>query len=494
MRIFILTLLFAIFNVLPPSCINALNVTVQPGGNIQAAIDRVSTAGVKGKVILVEGTYPCDTTLVLKNYVTIVGAGADETVLHFDAGDFTALKNKGEYSVLKDAGVESLRMEGETKGGERYAVSITALGNTLHRNITFRNVEITNLGMSHFKRCNSLIIEGCNFHDNFINPEDGGSLYFQNLYIRHCEGVTLQDCDLSGNPSSSCLHFVGGKNINVRRVTGSNSLVQDGINIQENPSEMIIDSCTFSGNYRIGIDVQAGEGITITNCTCTGNGKNYSCSGTYSMSNNNIFVDESLGWELNVLEDGEYYIQKATNSNLYMTNTNVNGSGGYPSFAAKRTVQNKLDTQVWIVEKDGPNYKITNKADNRSLKETAGYVISSYNAAWNTYRIYTAPDGRHAIQQDQNALGLSGDAYFWGISGSQLKQTVNTVADETLLQFHFVPVSESTGIANTPTNTSNGYEEKAYQGFYLINGAKGMVTQRRNIYIVNGKKYYSNGI
>ena len=461
----------------------ALNVTVQPGGDIQAAIDRVTAAGVKGKVILVEGTYTCDATLVLKNYVTIVGAGRDKTTLRFAAGTFPALQNKGEYSVLKDAGVESLRMEGETKGAERYAVSITALGDTKHRNITFRDVEITDLGMSHFKRCTSLVIENCYFHDNFVTPDEGGSLYFQNLYIRHCEGVTLQDCDLSGNPSSSCLHFVGGTGITVRRVTGNNSLVQDGVNIQESPSEMVIDNCAFCDNYRVGLDVQAADGITITNCTCTGNGKNYSCSGTYTMSDNNIFVDESLGWQLNVLEDGEYYIQKAANTNLYMTNTNVNGSGGYPSFAAKRTAQSQLNTQIWIVEKDGPDYKITSKADNRSLKETAGYVISTYNAPWNTYRIYTSPDGRQAIQQDQNALGISGDAYFWGISGSQLKQTTNTVADDNQLQFRFVPVSESAGIHDiTPIGATS-------KSAYTLMGTRVSAVCSNSIIIINGKKY-----
>ena len=463
--------------------IQALNVTVQPGGDIQAAIDRVSAAGVKGKVILVEGTYPCDATLVLKNYVTIVGAGRDKTVLRYASGDFTALKNKGEYSVLKDAGVENLRMEGEKKGAERYAVSITALGDTKHRNITFRDVEITGRGMSHFKRCTSLVIEDCYFHDNFVTPDEGGSVYFQNLYIRHCEGVTLQDCDLSGNPSSSCLHFVGGTGITVRRVTGNNSLVQDGVNIQENPSEMVIDNCTFCDNYRVGLDVQAGNGITITNCTCTGNGKNYSCSGTYTMSDNNIFVDESLGWQLNALEDGEYYIQKAANTNLYMTNTNVNGSGGYPSFAAKRTAPSQLNTQIWIVEKDGSDYKITSKADNRSLKETAGYVISTYNAPWNTYRIYTSPDGRQAIQQDQNALGISGDAYFWGISGSQLRQTTNTVADDSQLQFRFVPVSESTGIHDIKPIGA------ASKSAYTLMGTRVPIACSNSIIIINGKKY-----
>ncbi|MGN0233740.1 MAG: glycosyl hydrolase family 28-related protein [Bacteroidaceae bacterium] len=461
----------------------ALDVTVQPGDDIQAAIDRVSAANTKGKVILGEGVYECTETLVLKNYVTIVGAGRDKTTLRFAAGDFTALQNKGEYSVLKDAGVENLRMEGETKGTERYAVSITALGDTQHRNITFCDVEITNLGMSHFKRCTNLVVKNCYFHDNFFSPDEGGSLYFQNLYIRYCEGVTLQDCDLSGNPSSSCLHFVGGTGITLSHVTGNNSLVQDGVNIQENPSEMVIENCTFCDNYRVGLDVQAGNGITITNCTCTGNGKNYSCSGTYSMSDNNIFVDDSLGWQLNVLEDGEYYIQKTANTNLYMTNSNVNGSGGYPSFTAKRIVQSQLNTQIWIVEKDGPNYKITSKADNRSLKETAGYVISSYNAPWNTYRIYTAPDGRQAIQQDQNALGNSGDAYFWGISGSQLKQTSNTVADDDQLQFRFVPVNGSTGINDhTLTSAVSKY------GYNLM-GNRVFVPCTNSIIITNGKKY-----
>lgn len=166
-----------------------------------------------------------------------------------------------------------------------------------------------------------------------------------------------------------------------------------------------------------------------------------------------------------------------------MTNTNVNGNGGYPSFAAKRTAQSQLNTQIWIVEKDGANYKITSKADNRSLKETAGYVISTYNAPWNTYRIYTSPDGRQAIQQDQNALGISGDAYFWGISGSQLKQTTNIVADDSQLQFRFVPVNESSGIHDiTPARA-------ATQSAYTLMGTRASAACSNSIIINNEKKY-----
>ena len=91
--------------------------------------------------------------------------------------------------------------------------------------------------------------------------------------------------------------------------------------------------------------------------------------------------------------------------------------------------------------------------------------------------------GRQAIQQDQNALGISGDAYFWGISGSQLRQTTNTVADNSQLQFRFAPVSESTGIhAITPTGTAS-------KSAYTLMGTRVPVACSNSIIITKGKKY-----
>lgn len=68
--------------------IMAKAVTVKVGGDIQSAIDQVSATNVAGRVILEEGIYDLTKTLVLKNYVTLSGAGSDKTVLRFSAGDY----------------------------------------------------------------------------------------------------------------------------------------------------------------------------------------------------------------------------------------------------------------------------------------------------------------------------------------------------------------------------------------------------------------------
>lgn len=94
----------------------AKDVTVKVGGDIQAAIDQVSAANVAGRVVLEEGIYDLTETLILKNYVTLVGAGSDKTVLRFSAGDYNGIQNKGEYSVLRDAGVEGLKLMSTAKG------------------------------------------------------------------------------------------------------------------------------------------------------------------------------------------------------------------------------------------------------------------------------------------------------------------------------------------------------------------------------------------
>lgn len=460
----------------------AKDVTVNVGGDIQSAIDQVTAANVAGRVILEEGIYDLTETLILKNYVTLVGAGSDKTVLRFSAGDYTGIQNKGEYSVLRDAGIEGLKLMSTAKGVQRFAVAITALGDTRHRNIVLRDVEITDFGMTHFKRCDNVEITGCRFHDNFVEPEDDGSLYYQNLYLRHVNNAVITDTDLSNNPSSSCLHTVGGDNLTFTRVLCNNSAVQDGANIQEGTTNITFKDCEFNNNGRCGIDIweQTSSGH-IEGCTVTGNKQqNFKVNGTFTMLRNNIpaqTVLDSLGWKQNVLDDGEYYIQVMINSKVsYLSNI---ASSTKPKLSGKNN--SAPERQQWQLSHDGEGYKITSVFDGRYLNEKQEFGSNEYATAWNTFIIYTSADSRSAIQTSGRAVGGIKDALFWSNSGTSLVLATSEASADYAV-FSFVPVAEADGIADI-TIADNTKQE-----FYALDGTRFACPNRPGIYVCNGRK------
>ena len=466
---------------------SAKDVTVQVGGDLQSAIDQVSAANVAGRVILEEGTHDLTKTLILKNYVTLIGAGSGKTVLRFSAGDYTGIQNKGEYSVLRDAGIEGLKLMSTAKGVQRFAVAITALGDTRHHNIVLRDVEITDFGMTHLKRCDNVEITNCRFHDNFVDPADDGSLYFQNLYLRHVNNAVITDTDLSNNPSSSCLHTVGGNNLTFTRVLCNNSAVQDGANIQEGTTNITFKDCEFNNNGRCGIDIweQTSSGH-IEGCTVTGNKQqNFKVNGTFTMLRNNVpsqKVLDSLGWKQNVLDEGEYYIQVTINSKVsYLSNI---------ASSAKAKLSSKNNTaperQHWHLSHDGEGYKITSVFDGRYLNEKQELGTNEYDAAWNTFLIYTSADNQSAIQTSGRAVGGLKDAPFWNNSGTSLVLATSDASSDYAV-FSFVPVAEADDIADITLDYNTRQE------YHALDGTRVAYPKQPGIYVCNGRKIIAKG-
>lgn len=478
-------LLLALGTFLPDAFIAkvmAKDVTVKVGGDIQSAIDQVSAANVAGRVILEKGIYDLTETLVLKSYVTLSGAGSDKTVLRFSAGDYTGIKNKSEYSVLKEAGVEGLKLMSTVKGVQRFAIAITALGDTRHRNVVLRDVEITNFGMTHLKRCDNVEITDCHFHNNFVEPTDNGSLYFQNLYLRHVYNATITDTDLSDNPSSSCLHTVGGDNLVFTRVRCNNSAVQDGANIQEGTTHITFKDCEFNNNGRCGIDIwEKTSSGHIEGCTVTGNKQqNFKVNGTFTMLRNNVPSQESLdslGWIQNVLDDGEYYIQVLIDSKVsYLTN---NSSSKKVELASKNETAPKR--QQWRISHDGEGYKITSVFDNRYLNEKQEFGANAYDAEWNTFIIYTSVDNQSAIQTSGRGVGGRTDASFWSKNGTSLVLATSTPSTDDAI-FSFLPVAEVDGIRDITIDCDISRE------YYALDGTRVVVPKRSGVYVCNGRK------
>ena len=131
-----------------------------------------------------------------------------------------------------------------------------------------------------------------------------------------------------------------------------------------------------------------------------------------------IFDIVPLGGEANepLIDPSEaYYIM---DGNRYLTNNNVNGSGGTPTF---KEVEEPGAAQEWTITVDTGYkncYKITSKADGRYLNEYADFGTNQYYGDWNTY-LLTTMDNQWSIMWTQSAAKKG--AQYIVVSGERLE-------------------------------------------------------------------------
>ena len=107
------------------------------------------------------------------------------------------------------------------------------------------------------------------------------------------------------------------------------------------------------------------------------------------------------------------------NDDRFLTNSNINGSGGTPTF---QSVDEPSVAQEWKISIDasGKNcYKITSNADGRYLNEYGVFGTNTYYSDWNTYLI-TAMGGNYSMQWTQSAV-KNGKQTFIIVSGNRLE-------------------------------------------------------------------------
>lgn len=266
---------------------SALTVSVAANGDIQSAINQVAAAG-GGIVNIGSGTATRTAALRIKSKVTVNGAGNPTTTLNA-GGDFTMFVNdvEGETGVT----LQNIKL-----GGRGGTGSVNCAGYHIsslsahHTNIKGINIQLLNFGgiACHYKRADNSSISNCNFHDS------GSDLFSHNLYIRECTSTNVSGSNLNNSPYGSGFHLAGATSGGSIKTTTLNTNGQNGINIQDSPSNYTVDGCTTDGNRNatagrsdgIGINAQTGTGI-VQNCTSTGNaGKNYQIGSGYSTSNN----------------------------------------------------------------------------------------------------------------------------------------------------------------------------------------------------------------
>lgn len=139
---------------------------------------------------------------------------------------------------------------------------------------------------------------------------------------------------------------------------------------------------------------------------------------TTALPDKYIFDIIPLGGTANkpfIEKDEVYYIM---DGNRYLTNTNIKGSGGTPTF---KEVAEPGEAQEWKIAPDagGSNcYKITSNADGRYINEYGVFGTNQYYADWNTY-LLTKMGDKWSIQWTQSAA-KKGTSYIV-VSGDRLE-------------------------------------------------------------------------
>ena len=155
-----------------------------------------------------------------------------------------------------------------------------------------------------------------------------------------------------------------------------------------------------------------------------------------------------------LLSDDEiYYIM---DDNKYLTNNNVKGSGGTPSF---KTIEEPSSAQEWkiTVDASGKNcYKITSNADGRYINEYGVFGTNQYYSDWNTY-LLTTMGNKWSLSWTQSAA--KNGAQYLIVSGDRIE--AKNVALSESYTISIVRKGDNTSIGNIADDSkltvSNGY-------------------------------------
>lgn len=197
----------------------AREVTVAPGQSIQAAVDQLGADGLGGVVRLVPGVYQVDSTINLKSRITLVGAGAERTEIHY-TGVRAALSTT--TTPLTDVVVKDLTLSG-TRGSANIAHGILLEGkdpvSARNSRLAFQNLDIHDFGVHgvHVKRGSDIVLTGSRVHHN----GEANGLY-HNVYWLFDNNILM-----SGDDMSDPVRGKGAKFTSTSNVIAQDSRVDD---------------------------------------------------------------------------------------------------------------------------------------------------------------------------------------------------------------------------------------------------------------------------
>ncbi len=236
---------------------------------------------------------------------------------------------------------------------------------------------------------------------------------------------------------------------------------------ETNPYESVWHSYNIqllaNGKFAIQNAGSAGDKFWVANATRVGAGT----------SNENIpdkyifdIVPLSGEKEQPSIESGEvYYIMSG---DKYLTNNNIKGSGGTPTF--KNTSKlGKVHEWVITIDANGKKcYKITSNADGRYLNEYGVFGTNQYYSDWNTYMITKRGD-KFSLAWTQSAAenGLK----YIVVSGDRLEAKSVSLGDSYTVSI--INKNDATSIEGTTDETIQVWYDSASENILCSNIADG---------------------
>ena len=196
-------------------------ITVEPGDDIQPAIDAANAAG-GGVVFLGAGTHILDRTLTLKSNVTISGEGKAQTVL-LQGPDMQGTGfNAEDKPQITDVVIKDLTLSG-MRTGDGNGILMRGRNESRHTRIMLQNITVSDWSKHgvHIKRTNNIIMDKCDIQYN----GSAGGLH-HNVYFLYNKYLLQSDCDMSfpvmgkGNKYTSFEHVIAQR-ITIRGCKGN---------------------------------------------------------------------------------------------------------------------------------------------------------------------------------------------------------------------------------------------------------------------------------
>jgi len=229
---------------------------IAPGGDIQTAIDNVSTNG--GVVYLNAGTYNISSTIQVKSKVTLMGAGRAATIINY-TGTGAALEvnnTSGVYNwVIKDLRVTATQgahaislnyaREGRIENIKIVgAFSTTGIrfdnGSWSNRIINCQITGITGDGIFLGPQSNAIMVSGCQITSN---TGDG-------VQVSYANGCQLTSNQIEGNGKGIHIAAVGGASTVFGLKINNNYFENNPIYInEEHGYSQRVENLTISDNY-----------------------------------------------------------------------------------------------------------------------------------------------------------------------------------------------------------------------------------------------------
>lgn len=238
----------------------ALDVTVNPGGNIQAALDQVGNAG-GGNVYVNYGTYNISTTLTVPNNVQLWGKGTSRPVIKLAAhANKQVIKNKSipfnnckvNY-LLVDGGLSNADLDGNLYNNTLGIDLSDQHTTTTSQNSLAVNCYVQNCSMGiNFGRTHGCTIDTCTVN-NCGGAPSGSTPGLHNLYIS-----TVDNCLIKYLTSTYCRSGIGLK-------------LTDFYGDQSEAS-IIVQNCNLNNNKDRGLAAYDLSNLEVRNNTCNNNG------------------------------------------------------------------------------------------------------------------------------------------------------------------------------------------------------------------------------